>query len=194
MVLLVTFITAPSLKMPPPNRAAAFPVIVQLVTFTVPTLALLVLMPPPAVLPSTLPLVTVRPEIVTVLVVVELKMGKGGVVLTVLRCTVSLSAPGPVMLILVLKSGSAVAQADGPEYPIEIGISRGDVEEDPVIAPVANRRLNRRSQGAVVRAVVALRHRTHVMAVARTVDSVCDSTRRRTYSQALLRLHPEQWQ
>src|SRR6266849_3942711 len=109
ILLLLTFTTPEaSLEMPPPLATEPLPKMPaeldftsQLVIVTVPASALW--MPAPVLLPEVDPSLIASPEKLTAPVVVTLKMRKFN---DEPRRTVSLSAPGPVMAMLVLRSES----------------------------------------------------------------------------------------
>jgi hypothetical protein len=114
-------VPAPELPMPPPS-VASLSVTAQDWTFTVPVPELRT--PPPETPPSALPLLMVMPASVTAPAVVTLKMRKPAARGS--RLTVSLSAPGPEMETLVLRSGSAVlrsmVQRPAPQPGSDVGM------------------------------------------------------------------------
>ena len=97
----------PTLIMAPPESAVLFLRTLS-VRVSVPELK----MAPPSL--STRPLRRVRPEILTVIPIGMLKMRKFGVPPATLRCTVRMLAPGPLMLKLLFRSGSALANEMSP--------------------------------------------------------------------------------
>jgi hypothetical protein len=94
-------------KIPPPLPEAEFPLIVLFVRESVPKLA----MPPPAFPFGVLPFVTVSPEMLTVVAI--LNMRNCGVPPAELRWTVSKLEPGPVMVRVLLMLNSAVVKVIG---------------------------------------------------------------------------------
>src|SRR5207244_2210101 len=111
MVLLVIVIVAmtpagqpdwQSFRMPPPGPpVAVLPEMVLLLIVNVPRLR----MPPPK---RALPLLIVRPEMVTLMLLLILKMRKSGVPAKRLRWTVNRFAPGPLIVRFLLITNSSL--------------------------------------------------------------------------------------
>src|SRR5947209_2354217 len=103
MVQPVMVIVPLTLMTPPPLPVVELPVMAQAESISVPWLR----RPPPSAL-FEFPLLTVNPDMLIVLPELIVKIPKFGVPLTVLRLTVSVFAPGPLIMRLPLMAGNAV--------------------------------------------------------------------------------------